>query len=308
MIEQEFTGLNPQFFFGTGNVNLLYSSSVVNPGVDDTPVAPFHIQALTVPFTSKNNIDVEATLKEVTSVKIELPEGIRNAVITARQKRTGYFFLRIQEIITNSLPGTLSTISGEQVYTYADSTFIFNPYIAEAFINNAFNPLINNTNLSKPNVVAQVVDRSTNQAIPTNLAAIIAQGATPAQIQNCSYTKAGSVNSKYKGTKLTSGSIPGDDPGLLLRSFKGSIHPEGATVSTIKGVQLSDRDVVEVYFTPILSGSHPTKKLSDFPLLNTFVYVEEDNRLVRKASTKIFSTDKGVVYTTDELGEVISIS
>jgi len=308
MIEQDFIGLNPQSFFGAGNVNLLYSSSVVDPGVDDTPVAPFHIQAITVPFNSKNNVDVEATLKEATSIKIELPEGVRTANITARLKRTGYFFLRIEELITNSLPSTSTTISGETVYTYTDSTFIYNPFITEAFTNNEFNPLINNTNISKTNAVAQVVDRSTDQAIPTNLAAIIAQGATPAQIQNCSYTKAGIINSKYNGTKLTSGSIPGDDPGLLLRSFKGSIHPDGASDTTIKGIQLSDRTVVDVYFTPILSGSHPTKKLSDFPLATSYIYIEEDSRLTRRASSKIFSTDKGLVYTTDELGEVITIS
>lgn len=308
MTEQDFIGLNPSSFFGSGCVNLLYSSSVVNPGVDDTPVLPFHIQALTIPFNSQENIDVEAALKEVDSIVLDLPGGAQEAIITARQKRTGYFFFRIQELIINSLPAETDTSVGEIVYRDQDSVFIFTPYVEQSFTNNDYNPLLNNTNLSKYNAVAQVVDRNTEQIIPTNLQAILSNTATPAQIQNCSYTKAGIINSKYNGSKLTSGSIPGDDPALTFKVFKGSLHQSDANTATIKAIQLSDREVDDIYFTPLLSGSHPTKKLADFPELNSYIYTEEDNRLVRKVSAKIFSTDKGLVYTTDELGEVITIA
>ena len=43
MTEQEFLNINPATAYGNGVAGLLYSSSVVDPGTDDTPLAPFVI-------------------------------------------------------------------------------------------------------------------------------------------------------------------------------------------------------------------------------------------------------------------------
>ena len=63
-----------------------------------------------------------------------------------------------------------------------------------------------------------------------------------------------------------------------------------------------------VFFDTVLSGSHPNKAFSNFPIPGNFLETEQGNRFVRAVNSKIYSVDKGSIFTTGELGEVISIS
>jgi len=305
MTELEFINLNPASFSGAGTANLLISSSI--SGSEEVPVPPYVIQAMTVPNTSLNNVDVNKTLTEATSIIFDFANGTIEATITARQKKSGYHFLRFEPIIVSTLPSTISYLSGNRIYKEFNASFIFEPFFTAPFFNNDYNPLISNYSVNKKNTVAQVVDRNSGQANPSNITSLISGSSQKAEIQNCSYTKAGIINSKYVGTKLTSGSLIGDDPALGLKEFQGSLHSVDATNASIKEIQLSDRTVNTIYFTSILSGSHPTKKFSDFPEPNTFIYTETGNKFIRSVSSKIFSIDKGKVYSTDEFGKVVSI-
>ena len=65
---EEFINTNPNFY-GNGNANLFYSSSI--SGSDDIPVAPFVIQGLSIPNTDLNSNNLVSPLKEVTKFKFD---------------------------------------------------------------------------------------------------------------------------------------------------------------------------------------------------------------------------------------------
>lgn len=308
MTEQEFIQANPETLTGTGYSNLLMSSSVVQPGVDDTPLAPFHLQGMTIPYRTPNGVNIQTVLNQVDEFRFQFTEGIVRAKITNRQRRKGYYFFRFEEVIVNTLPTGVIPVGGQQIPVLLQSDYIFIPYSSVPFFNNVYNPTIGNAIPAKKNSIAQVVDRNSSQANPTNLAAVIARGAQKASLQNCSYTKRGIINGRYLGTKLNSGSIPGDDPAISLKEFEGSIHAFDASTETVKNISQSDRELKPIYFTPYLSGSHPTKRLSEFPAVDTYIYVEENNKFRRLVDSKVFSINKGTVYTSDEFGKVTLIS
>lgn len=319
MTLQEFIETRPQSY-GRGNANLLYSSSV--SGSEDTPIPPFTLQGLTVPFTSQEGINVAAAFKEVEEFKFEYPTGIITAKITGRQKRNEYFYFTFEEVVVDTLPTEIDN-GGNTIYQ--DSEFVFIPYTTLIFNNSDFNPLINNSEGSKLNSNTRKVDRFADAATPTNLQAIISESAAFAEIQNCSYTKIGIINGRYNGTKATpagpiteynksilttrvvNNSIPGNNPAQSYKEFQGSLHTDDSTTATIKAINQSDREIKGVFFNSEISGSHPNKTFPNFPSSGSFLYTEEGNKLVRIVKSKVYSIDKGQVFTTNEFGGVVTI-
>lgn len=314
MTLQEFIASRPQSY-GTGNANLLYSSSV--SGSDSTPIAPFHLQGLTIPFTSQEGTNVAAAFKEVTEINFTYTTGTVTAKITGRQKRSEYFYFTFDEVVVNQLPTELGGIN-----TFENSEFVFVPYSTLEFNNNDYNPLMNNSEGSKRNAKVQKVDRFADAVNPTNFDAILSQSAEFAEIQNCSYTKTGIINGKYNGSKFTAAgsayelnkdfltsyvnnnSIAGNSPAQSVKGFKGSIHSSDADTNTIKNINQSDREIVRIFFNSEISGSHPAKSFPSFPNSGSYIFTEQGNDLVRTVGSKIFSIDKGEVFTTNELGGV----
>ena len=299
MTELEFSTTSPRLY-GEGNINLLVSSSV--SGSERVPIPPYTIQGLTIPFTSQNEVNVKSALQQVESVTFQYTGGDVKVQILSSQKRNGYFYLQTDPVKVNSIP-TLS--GGDSVFSSAE--FIFAPYFQISYYNNDYNPLINNSNNSKVNSIRQVVDRRSSQAIPTNLPAILSSSAELAQVQNCSYTKASTINARYDGTKETSRNIPGNEPAVGLRSFKAENYPLNSDTTTIKNTQLSDRIIQTLYFNAKISGSHPNKTLQTFPSGSSFIYVFETtgSSYSKAANLKVYSTDKNQVYITNEFGQVI---
>ena len=132
MTELEFISTNPTSY-GSGNTNLLISSSV--SGSEDTPIAPFTIQGMTVPFNSKAGTDVVSALKETEVLKFEFQGTIVESRIIARQKKSGYYYFRLTPVVVNQLP----PLNIESDYEFVDSEFIFKPYFETDFFNNDFN-------------------------------------------------------------------------------------------------------------------------------------------------------------------------
>ena len=319
MTLQEFIETRPQSY-GNGNANLLYSSSV--SGSEDVPIAPFTLQGITLPFTTQEGIDISAAYKEVNVIKFSYPTGTIAATITGRQKRSQYFYFTFEPVIVNQLPTSLDS-AGNTVEE--DSEFVFVPYTTLTFNNNDYNPLINNSEGSKRNSKTRKVDRFADAVNPTNIQAIISQSAEFAEIQNCSYTKIGIINGRYNGTKATSAgpiteynkeifvsrvnanSILGNSPAQSYKGFQGSTHPSDADTTTIKAITQSDRELKEIYFNSVITGVHPTKSFPNFPSSGSFLYTEDGNVLVRLVGSKVYSIDKGQVFTTNELGGVILV-
>lgn len=301
MTELEFISTNPTSF-GNGNTNLLISSSV--SGSDDTPIAPFTIQGMTIPFNSKAGTDVVSALKETEVLKFEFQGTIVESKIVSRQKKNRYYYFRLTPVVVNQLP----PLNIEADYEFVDSEFIFKPYFETDFFNNDFNPLANTTNESKTNAVVQIVDRVSSQILPTNLQAILSSSAEPAQIQNCSYTKAGLINARYDGSKETNRGVPGNEPAVGLATFKASLHPSDSDNSTVKNIQLSDRDVIEVLFDTQLTGSHPNKFYQSFPVSGSFIFFDDNGKVTKVADQKVYAIDKDQVYTLNEFGGVTVVA
>ena len=318
MTLEEFIETNPSSY-GTGNMNLLYSSSV--SGSNNVPIAPFHLQGLSIPFSSKNSVNVTAALKEVQTFRFDYPTGQLTATITGRQQRTNYYYFTFTEIVTNTLPGTLS-FSGDPIIEETPSVFV--PYVTLNFNNSPYNPLGNNSEGSKTNPYIQRVDRLTSQFNPTNLDSIISGSGTNAELQQSAYTTTGIINGKYHGSKsagitqvisreynkqnltatIAANQVSSDRPAVGLLTFEGSLHASDADTATVKDILNADRTKVEILFESILTGSHPNKFYPNFPKVGNTVFGLEGNRTFKLTNNKIYSIDTDEVLTTNNLGVV----
>ena len=318
MTLEEFIETNPSSY-GTGNMNLLYSSSV--SGTNNVPIAPFHLQGLSIPFNSKNSVNVTAALKEVQTFRFDYPTGQLTATITGRQQRTNYYYFTFTEIVTNTLPGTLS-FSGDPIIEETPSVFV--PYVTLNFNNSPYNPLGNNSEGSKTNPYIQRVDRLTSQFNPTNLDSIISGSGTSAELQQCAYTKTGIINGKYHGSKnagitqvisreynkqnltatVVANQVSSDRPAVGLLTFEGSLHASDADTATVKDILNADRTKVEILFESVLTGSHPNKFYPNFPKVGNTAFGLEGNRTFKLTNNKIYSIDTDEVLTTNNLGVV----
>lgn len=312
MTELEFIETSPSDYGGAVNANLLISSSVIDPGVDNTPQPPYAIIGISIPFQDDNNIKLESALKEVTELRFDFTEGTVRPKVLERQRRNGYFYIRLEKTFIETLPPIIDTLgvgtpSEQDIYRYDDSEFVFVPFFEIGFNNNDSNPLLNTSNVSKVNAIRQVVDRTSDAANPTNLQAILDRTAQAAQVQNCSYTKTGLINARYDGTKLTSGSVFGNDPALNFRQTQASLHLLDASPDAIRGINDNARIIKDIYFNPLISGSHPNKALQTFPSGSNFLYEEQDKRFIRLASKKVYIVDKDQILSTDESGVVTAV-
>ena len=320
MTIEEFKETDPNSY-GQGNINLLFSSSIVDPGIDNTPIPPFVIQGLSIPYTSKEGTDTSSVLRQITEVRFQFVSSSIQAKVTGRQKRTDYFYFTVEDFAVNQLPTEVPSLG----YVQDNASLVFIPYSVNNFYNSDYNPTQNNSEGSKLNVTAVKVDRFSSQTIPTNLQAIINGTATPAEIQNCSYTKMGIISSRYLGGKstgagpsyernkekhtafVTNNLVPGNRPALAFRQFRGSIHSSDANTTTIEAILQADRELNDVYFNVDRINNGGTFEFPNFPYLTSYIYTERGNQFVRLVNSKIYSIDKGEVYSTNEFGEVILI-
>lgn len=307
MIIDEFINLNPSSFSpyrnDGGNINLLISSSVVVVNNISQSIPPFHLKAFTVPFKSSTGQDIYTALNEVEEFKFLYAGSIHTATIIDRQKKNSHYYIRFEDIIIN----TTASADDAGIPREELSEVVMTPYITENFINNDYNPRLGNSDALKTNSVAKVVDRNTNQLVPSNIDAIISGSAQAANIQDSSYTVAGLVYARYDGTKLNSGSVFGDDPALGLRTFKASLHPVDSDITTIKSIQLSDREVIDVRFNSKTVKEGSIFKVQNFPTGSNILFTEDGSRIIRLPNTKVYSVDKDEVYTSDENGIISSV-
>jgi hypothetical protein len=335
MTELDFINIDPGAN-ASDNINVFYSSSVFN-GLSIADLSnPVSITGMTIPFKYVDkNIDIQQTILQAGNITFRYSgagnlSGIKNvtATILERVRRSTYFYIRLQPIVldpTDYLGGQVQLGNSQSLvpspnsdpqYTYVKyfqipSEIIFNPYISTVFNNSSDNPLLSNaTVLRKANYV-QKVDRNEDPIQPTNLTQILLNQASAAEIQDSNYTSAGIINARYVGSKLDSGSVPGNDPALNLVSIRASLHPSGSSASKIKGINLSDRQVQQVYFTPQVTNNIAGGKTrtfggnKSFPVAPNLLYVEEGNRFVRISNRDIYSIDEDKLHSTNNLGTII---
>jgi len=320
MTLQEFIETRPQSY-GRGNINLLYSSSV--SGSDNTPIAPFVIEGISIPFVSLNGVNVSDALREVETFRFDYPTGQISATITGRQQKNEYYYYTFTPITTDTLP---STVDVQNNSLFESSSCVFVPFITQDFNNSDYNPTNNNSEGSKTSPSVKKVDRQTSQFNPTNLAAINAGTATVAEIQESFHTLTGVINGKYNGSKTTAAgpiareynkstltatvvanSVLANEPTKGLLTFKGSLHADDADTVAVKAINNADREIVDVLFTSALSGSHPNKIFPNFPKVGNNIFTLDGNKAIGLVSRKIYAIDTDEVITTNNLGSVTTV-
>lgn len=335
MTELDFIDIDPAAE-ATDNINIFYSSSVISGLSIADLTKPVLITGMTIPFRFINrNVDLQQTILQAENITFKYTNaGDINGVnkitttILERVRRSNYFFIRLTPVLLNPQNYTTNEVqlgnTGSLVpspnqdpqftyfkYMQVPSEIIFNPYISTVFSNSSDNPILSNaTILRKANYIQQV-DRNEDPIEPTNLNQILLNQATPAEIQDSNYTISGIVNARYAGSKLTSGSVPGNDPALGLVGIRASLHPSGSNFTKIKGINLSDRQVQQVYFSTQVINTIAGGKVrsfggnKSFPTSPNLLYVEEGNRFVRISNKDIYSIDEDKMHSTNNLGTII---
>lgn len=339
MTELEFINTNPGISGSNAtpvdNINVFYSSSLVPTTSIPDLAHPISITGMSIPFRYiDGNIDLQQTILQAENVTFRYSGAgdLNNstyltATIVERVRRATYFFIRLRPIVLDpvnyafgqiQLGNTNQFIPSPNTdpqftttnYFQVPSEIIFNPYISTVFNNSPDNPLLSNaTVLRKANYVQQV-DRNEDPIQPTNLDQILLNQASAAEIQDSNYTTAGIVNARYAGSKLDSGSVPGNDPALSLVSIRASLHPPQSNFTKVRAIALSDRQVQQVYFTPQVTNNVAGGKTrtyggnKSFPTAPNLLYLEEGNRFVRISNRDIYSIDEDKMHSTNNLGTI----
>ena len=331
----QFSNTKPQ----DGTINLLYSQSIADSG-------NFTIIAANVPFESGNGVNIENSLQELTEFTINKKlafDNIDKVVFNVSQKtrKSGYYFLQfnetsyinnatfvlgdestfISESFVTSSTGASGPFTSDQNGSYsnipsasADEAVLVDPFIVGTFSNSDFEPLISNATALEPNSFQFLVDRNEDLINPKNYQAIVSRSAVKANVQDSNYSDTGLINARYVGTKLTSGSIVGDDPGMSFLRFGGSIHKDDADNATIAAISPQERVIENVYFnfdnTKIISSSASESSFLSVPQVGNYLYRYDNsiNRYSRLVNTKIFNLESGTVITTDLAGLVLDKS
>ena len=320
---EEFINTNPNFY-GDGNANLFYSSSI--SGSDNVPIAPFVIQGISIPNSDLNSNNLVSPLKEVTKFKFDFGGQRIEATITGRQKKNDYTFFSIDPITVNNLPAE----DGFGSRVEDESEFVFNPYFESGYFNNDYNPLQGNSNFLLRNSATMVVDRQASQITPGNLDALVAGTAERAEIVDSFNTTAGLISGRHIGSKTTSAGAKVDisavssskesftravlanagknvEPAIVFKSFEGSTHPDDANSNTIKS--LADRDKINIFFKEYRTTISGALEYPNFPIVGSTIFLDrEDSKELRKAANaKLYSIQTNQVFVTNEAGNVRAI-
>ena len=327
----QFSNTKPQ----TGTINLLYSQSIGDSG-------HFTIIGACIPFESANGIDIEDSLQQLTEFTInkkDAAEGINKVVFDVSQKtrKSGYYFVQFNRssyinnaelvlgddstFVSESFTNSSGSFTSDQNGSYNnipsgsdDEAVLVDPFIVGTFTNSDFEPLISNATQLEPNSFKFLVDRNEDQINPKNYQAIVSRSAVKANVQDSNYTDTGLINARYDGSKLDSGSVVGDDPGLSFLRFGGSVHNDDADNATIVAISPQERVIEQIYFnfdnTKIISSSATESSFSSVPEVGHYLYNYDNNinRYSRLVNSKIFNLESGAVITTDNTGLVIARS
>ena len=327
----QFSNTKPQ----TGTINLLYSQSIGDSG-------HFTIIGACIPFESANGIDIENSLQQLTEFTInkkDAAEGINKVVFDVSQKtrKSGYYFVQFNRssyinnaelvlgddstFVSESFTNSSGSFTSDQNGSYdnipsgsVDEAVLVDPFIVGTFTNSDFEPLISNATQLEPNSFKFLVDRNEDQINPKNYQAIVSRSAVKANVQDSNYSDTGLINARYDGSKLNSGSVVGDDPGLSFLRFGGSVHNDDADNATIVAISPQERVIEQIYFnfddTKIISSSATESSFSSVPEVGHYLYNYDDNinRYSRLVNSKVFNLESGAVITTDNTGLVIARS
>ena len=336
-----------------GTIGILFSQSI-NVAEDQQPwsgnpkvsSSNHTIQAINVPFESANDIDVQESLQQLTKITLKLKDGHETATqiqatIKSKTRKTGYFFLQLNEVeflddggnfvsesfghsafgnyYNNSVKSSYGRLLTDPLNKGSfseipsptqDEAVLLNPFVVGSFTNTDFEPLISNATNIKEITSKFKVDRKEDQANPKNFNAIINRNAELADVQESNYQDTGITNARYDGSKLTNNNIEGDEPLQTFIQFEGSQHDDEAEDAAIKAIDAQERTIEAFYFN-VTSSLITEPTASSFvqpkqPQLTNYIYQfdNETRRYQRVVERKIFLLETNQTITTNESGVV----
>jgi len=333
MTEAEFLFIHDN---AAGNINTPDTINV-NFDLDPNNSEQGIITGITLTISDYDNEDLTTVLEQVEKVELtlkyfgedlgiaELNQSNITLNIISRTKRLGFGFPYFYYKVTPTTISPINAVGTEfkfiplsnpnQIPNANSSVVTLTPVLSGVkFLNDDYNPLLSNASKNRVSKFNQVSDREQLSLNPTNIEKLLAQTAEAAQIPDSNYTDTGLINARYDGSKLDSGSVVGDDPGLSFLRFGGSIHNDDADNATIAAISPQERVIEQIYFnfdnTKIISSSATESSFSSVPEVGHYLYNYDDNvnRYSRLVNSKIFNLESGAVITTDNAGLVIARS
>lgn len=145
-----------------------------------------------------------------------------------------------------------------------------------------------------------------------------------AEIQDSNYSTKSWTGVRYDGVEESNNGVVGNEPALSFLSFDGTTYPTGSTTSTIKAIADSDRKLESIYYVNFASGSSqygkrvggstflPLEGTTSMDLVRTYsnkrytiLYKVNGRTFNQVVNSKVYGSDRGEVYITDENGVVL---
>lgn len=175
---------------------------------------------------------------------------------------------------------------------------IFSPYLQDLIFGySQHNPLVSNAELARTSKTLLESDRFKGTVLPSNYNAILADTATPADVQDSNYYNTGWTNSRYEGSKSTPSNYGGVLPSITGRGFIGERFDDD---STAEQVCYADNRVLEEFFHTGISLI-PSMSIQPIgPTLNTALGTTQ--------TTFTYSVGVGVVLSSNiDKGDLLEI-
>ena len=276
------------------------STKVVVTGVTVTVATRRDWSIQTSPL---NQIDLENVLLTATSLRFNVDGQAYELPIVSRSKysnsfnnpTSNYYYFEITPKEFNRTNNNANGLGADQI----DVTFL--PYVQdEKYEYSDFNPLISNALQNRTSTYIQQSDRAGSGVNPTNLPDILQETATPAQIQDSSYSSTGWSNARYVGSSTDAQSYKGIPPAITARTFVAEQNPSSSAYQLICSRSLTDRITSEFLFT----GDQ------EVPSFEGFVYTKY--KLLQSNNSTVTSLEYGLDTTPEtgsiEIGSILAVN
>lgn len=138
--------------------------------------------------------------------------------------------------------------SGIETY---NTELIIEPVVTgESFSISDYNATYNSSTVDRTSDFIVESDRAESKTLPTNLNSILTNKARPAAVQDSNYTSTGWSNARYNGTKTSTDTFGGIEPGIIGISFEGSQYSYEITDLAIYAIPVANRTIKTYFFTP----------------------------------------------------------
>lgn len=239
------------------------------------------VKGITISTTACTGLNTYEFLLLIESITVNIGGVDYTFDVINRELKSGYFFLTT----ANTFISTLSTPVENSDSGDCNLTSFIPSVYDPTFENSDYNALFANATDIRLNTFAYDVDRVKNQAIPTNLANILADNAINAPVPDSNYSSIGMLRSRYEGSE-TSVLDYGIDSIIGPTPFECSVYSTDIETDFICSQSYSDRSITSLSFVKSLSLPSDIDAYPDFGYRSNVF--SEDGQIV--------SSNPGTIY------------